>query len=167
MKTTILFILIFIQFNAFTQTPTVSPTPFVKPVAPKSENVTDWAVLEGLDIKDKKVSSTLTKILKTKIKLLGFMVPLDYDNKFIKEFLLIPTPYNCAHVPPPAQNQMVVVKMKKGTKGKYYWGPVYTSGILTLPAANKNSQELPGFEMEGQEVTEYKPEEGPVKVHNN
>lgn len=154
-----------ISLNLLAQTPTPSPTPFVKPVAPQSEKVTDWAVLEGLDLKTQKTSDNLKKILNTQIKLLGFMVPLDYDNKFIKEFLLIPTPYNCAHVPPPAQNQMVLVKMKKGSKGKYYWGPIYTTGTINLPT--KKADEVPGFEMVGIEVKEFKVEDGAVKVHNN
>lgn len=162
-------ILIFLFiFNLFAQTPTPLPTqtPFVKPVPAKGSNVTDWDVLLGLDLKTKTTNETLKKLLDTKVKLLGFMVPLDYDNKSIKEFLLIPTPLSCTHVPPPAQNQMVLVKMPKGKKAAYSWGPVYTSGKLFIPKT-KPGVDNPGFEMVGDSVEFYKATDGSVQVHNN
>lgn len=149
-----------------TATPEPSPTPFVKPVPAKGTNVTDWEVLAGLDLKTRGTSDNLKKILNTKIKLLGFMVPLDYDNKSIKEFLMIPTPLSCTHVPPPAQNQMVLVKMPKGKKAAYSWGPVYTSGKILIPPS-KAGVDNPSFEMVGDSVEFYKAEDGSVKVHNN
>lgn len=148
-----------------TPTPTVSPTPFIKPVPAKGTNVTDWEILTGLDLKTRGTSESLKKILDTKIKLLGFMVPLDYDNKSIKEFLMIPTPLSCTHLPPPAQNQMVLVKMPKGKKADYSWGPVYTSGKLFIPNS-KPGVDAPSFEMVGDKVEFYKADDN-VKVHSN
>ena len=162
------FLIFFFSSYLFAQTPTPLPTqtPFVKPVPAKGSNVTDWDVLSGLDLKTHGTSESLKKILDSKVKLLGFMVPLDYDNKSIKEFLLIPTPLSCTHVPPPAQNQMVLVKIPKGKKAAYSWGPVYTTGKLFIPKT-KPGVDAPGFEMVGDSVEFYKAEDGSVKVHNN
>lgn len=151
---------------AQTSPPAISPTPFIMPVAAKGSNVTNWDLLLGLDLKTHKTSEGLSKILDKKVKLLGFMVPLDYDNKSIKEFLMIPTPLSCTHLPPPAQNQMVLVKMPKGKKADYSWGPVYTSGKLFIPKT-KPGEDAPGFEMVGDSVEFYKALDGNVKVHNN
>ncbi|MFZ4713574.1 MAG: DUF3299 domain-containing protein [Bacteriovoracaceae bacterium] len=161
----IIFILLLLTFNVWSQVP--SPTPFVKPVPAKNSGVTDWEVLLGLDLKTGKADAKVEKILGKKIKLLGFMVPLDYDDRSIKEFMLLPTPLSCTHVPPPPQNQIILVKMKKGTKGAYFWGPVYTEGIITAAKKDKNMTEVPSYEMVGESIVEYKATDGSVKVHNN
>ncbi len=151
--------------QSYAQDPT--PTPFVRPVPAKNSGVTDWELLMGLDLKSGKISDKLQKHLNKKMKLLGFMVPLDYDEKSIKEFLLVPTPLSCTHVPPPPQNQIVLVKMKKGSKGNYFWGAVYTEGIIKAAKREKGMMEAPSFEMVGESIVEYKAEDGSVKVHNN
>lgn len=114
-----------------------------------------WDVLKGHDSKKKKTSKDVKSLLKEKaIKIAGFMVPLDYDKEKIKEFLLIPNPMSCMHVPPPPPNQMILVKMPKGKGAKYFWGPVWAEGKLNLNA--KSDGQSPGYEMSGKAVSEYK-----------
>jgi hypothetical protein len=114
-----------------------------------------WDVLKGHDDKKKKTSKEVKSLLKEKtIKIAGFMVPLDYDKEKIKEFLLIPNPMSCMHVPPPPPNQMILVKMPKGKGAKYFWGPVWAEGKLSLNT--KSDGQSPGYEMSGKAVSEYK-----------
>ena len=165
MRTIFALLLLISAMKINAQAPTA--TPFVMPVPAKNSGVTDWDILLGLELKTGKINEKLKKILGKKVKFLGFMVPLDYDERSIKEFMLLPTPLSCTHVPPPPQNQVILVKMKKGSKGTYSWGPVYTEGILTAAKRDKNMTEAPTFDMIGESIEEYKESDGSVKVHNN
>ena len=45
-----------------------------------------------------------------RIKISGFVVPLELDTNAIREFLLVPYFGACVHVPPPPPNQVIYVK---------------------------------------------------------
>ena len=45
-----------------------------------------------------------------RIKLTGYVLPLDYEQEKVTEFLLLPYHGACIHVPPPPTNQTVFVK---------------------------------------------------------
>ena len=45
-----------------------------------------WEVLTEYDLENKKIGKNLKKVLNQKVSLKGFMVPLDYSAKNIKEF---------------------------------------------------------------------------------
>ena len=49
-----------------------------------------------------------------RIRLPGFVVPLDFDATEITEFLLVPYFGACIHVPPPPPNQTVLVVTADG-----------------------------------------------------
>lgn len=114
-----------------------------------------WEILKGHDYKKKTTNKEVESLFKEKsVKIAGFMVPLDYEKDTIKEFLLIPNPMSCMHVPPPEPNQMILVKMPKGKGAQYFWGPVWSEGQLKL---NKKSDgQTPGYEMAGNKISEYK-----------
>ncbi|MDR2351671.1 MAG: DUF3299 domain-containing protein [Deltaproteobacteria bacterium] len=52
-----------------------------------------------------------------KIKIPGFVVPLDFEDAEIKEFFLVPFFGACIHVPPPPPNQIIYVYSEKSLKG--------------------------------------------------
>ncbi len=54
----------------------------------------------------------------SKVKIPGFVIPLEGDDKAVTEFLLVPYFGACIHVPPPPPNQIIYVKFKK--KGHQY-----------------------------------------------
>ena len=143
-----------------------------KAIDPKKfPNYIPWKTLKGLElIRTKKKESGKTKVsvdfkinkkvqslLDTRktIKILGFMVPLDYNDKTILEFLLIPNPMSCSHLPPPAPNQMILVKMKKNSLVEYHWGPMWVDGQLSLAKKADVEDEMPSFEMKGLIVNKY------------
>ncbi len=69
----------------------------------------------------------------TLVRLPGFIAPLDYQNEFITEFLLVPYFGACIHVPPPPANQTVLVKAAEGqgiTLEESY-SPIWVMGKLT------------------------------------
>lgn len=64
---------------------------------------------------NKQQENTILNYNKKDISIGGFIVPLDFSDDFysVKEFLLVPDPLACIHVPPPPPNQMIHVIMNK------------------------------------------------------
>lgn len=67
------------------------------------------------------------------IKLPGFVVPLEADEKKVSEFLLVPYHGACIHVPPPPSNQTVFVKTKgEGSAIRKLFDTVWVTGRLKI-----------------------------------
>ena len=76
-----------------------------------------------------------------KIRIDGFMVPLDFDYGealTVEEFVLVPDAGMCIHVPPPPPNQMVFVKLDKAVKVRYMYQPIAVEDILKNTPPIKN-----------------------------
>jgi hypothetical protein len=67
-----------------------------------------------------------------RVRMGGYVVPLDFDATTIKEFLLVPFVGACIHVPPPPANQIVYVKAEKGVTIKETFDPVYVTGTMRI-----------------------------------
>lgn len=116
-----------------------------------------WETLKTLDVdpktKNPVAKGELAKILGKEITMKGFMMPLDYDSKAVTEFLFMPYVPACMHVPPPPPNQLVLVKMKKGTTVAPSFYPIELTGKLTLDV-NKDLES--SYKMDGQKIKELK-----------
>lgn len=66
-----------------------------------------------------------------RVKIGGYVVPLDFEATKVTEFLLVPFVGACIHVPPPPANQIIYVKAEKGLTLKGEFDPVYVTGTLT------------------------------------
>ncbi len=126
-----------------------------------------WELLKTLEVdvktKKNKMSKDLEASIKKEISLKGFMMPLEYDAKEISEFLLMPYVPACMHIPPPPANQLILVKMKKGTKIKPSFMPVEVKGILKI---EENKELESSYLMEGismKEITEAPKENKDIK----
>ncbi|WP_051279265.1 DUF3299 domain-containing protein [Hellea balneolensis] len=66
-----------------------------------------------------------------KIRLPGYVVPLDFNANFeYEEFLLVPYFGACLHTPPPPPNQIVFVKSSPATKVANINEPVWVEGTM-------------------------------------
>lgn len=90
----------------------------------------DWKILGDMDYITGSVPPNLQKLDGTMVKVPGFMVPLEDNQKKVTQFLLVPTPQACIHVPPPPPNQMLLVDMQEGSEVAY--GPVWVHGRLKI-----------------------------------
>lgn len=93
-----------------------------------------WGDLAGLDLQTGKLNPKMKASVNKKVRIAGFMIPLedDYNDK-ISEFLLVPYPLACIHVPAPPSNQLIHVKMKNNGKTNFYWyEPIWMTGVLKL-----------------------------------
>jgi len=74
------------------------------------------------------------------IRLPGYLLPLEFKEKKVTEFLLVPWVGACIHTPPPPPNQIVHVKLEKGFDlGDDIFTPVWVNGVMK---AEKNNPEL-------------------------
>ena len=113
----------------------------------------DWRLLGQMDYLSNKPSSELQKIDGQLVKIPGFIVPLEDSNRQVTEFLLVPSPQACIHVPPPPPNQMVYVKMKKGIEA-LVGAPVWVYGELKITTKRSQYGEV-SFELIGNTVEPY------------
>ncbi len=67
-----------------------------------------------------------------KVKLAGFVVPLEYKGDEIREFLLVPYFGACIHTPPPPANQIVHVIAGKLPANFQTMDPFWVSGTMKL-----------------------------------
>ncbi|MEW8320102.1 MAG: DUF3299 domain-containing protein [Candidatus Thiodiazotropha sp.] len=90
-----------------------------------------------------------------RVKLPGFVVPIEGDGKKLTEFLLVPYYGACIHVPPPPANQTVYVKVPKGdAKIREAFDTVWVSGVLSAKSFDSDLATA-GYQIEAEEVTAY------------
>lgn len=67
-----------------------------------------------------------------RVKIPGYVVPLETDGKRTSEFLLVPYFGACIHVPPPPANQTILVRTKEkdGAVIRKLYDVVWVTGVL-------------------------------------
>jgi hypothetical protein len=115
----------------------------------------DWKLLRELDYDTGKKSPELASADGQYVKVPGFVVPLDDDDTGLSEFLLVPSPQACIHVPPPPPNQMVMVRMKAGKAPERSWGPVWIKGRLHIATSNTQYGKI-SYMLHGDSAEPYK-----------
>lgn len=89
-----------------------------------------------------------------RIRLPGFVVPLEGDGKTVREFLLVPYFGACIHVPPPPANQLIHVMPDQPIPGEWNMVPVWVSGVLTV-ARIESELGNAGYQLRAIKVEEY------------
>lgn len=115
----------------------------------------DWKLLGELDYITGKAPSELQALDGKEVRIPGFMVPLEDNMKRVAEFLLVPSPQACIHVPPPPPNQMVLVEMDVNSDAKVEFGPIWIYGKLSLRSKRHMYGES-SFTMHGMQITPYR-----------
>ena len=89
-----------------------------------------------------------------RIRIAGFVVPLDVDGEALHEFLLVPYFGACIHTPPPPSNQVIHVKLAMPIKGVRMMDAIWVSGQMHTLISD-TSMGTAGYRMEGQSVSPY------------
>lgn len=89
-----------------------------------------------------------------KVRIPGFVVPLEGDENSVTEFLLVPYFGACLHVPPPPSNQIIHVKFPKGAPAEAMYDPIWLTGTITTKEWKGELAQV-GYSMTGIEVTPY------------
>ena len=89
-----------------------------------------------------------------RVRLPGFVVPLDYEGTELSRFLLVPYFGACIHVPPPPANQIVFVKAGEAYSLKEMFDAVWVTGTLRTQAF-RNDIGYAGYTMEATDIEPY------------
>jgi hypothetical protein len=117
-----------------------------------------WEELQQLDLTTGNAPANLKKLDGTVVRVPGFVIPLEDNDQSVSEFLLVPYPMACIHVPAPPPNLIVHVKMDKGKRVAFdFYAPVWTQGRLKIQTT-RNIYTDSSYFMNGMLVEPYKPE---------
>ncbi len=89
-----------------------------------------------------------------RVKLAGFVVPLERKGDAVLELLLVPYFGACIHTPPPPANQIVHVVLKKPAQGLKTMDAFWVSGTLSLQHGD-SSLGVYGYRMSGERLDAY------------
>lgn len=89
------------------------------------------------------------------IRIPGFVVPLEFGQKSVKEFLLVPYFGACIHVPPPPANQVIHVLPRQPVQLKTGMDAVWVEGVIEL-ASQKNDMGDSSYRLRAAKVEPYK-----------
>jgi uncharacterized protein len=103
------------------------------------------------------------------VRIGGFVVPLNFDQTEVNEFLLVPFVGACIHVPPPPPNQMILVRSHEPVEIGALFDPVWVTGEFQAPdltigltaSGSAGGELVPvdvvsvGYEITAQSVEEY------------
>ncbi|MDW4500496.1 DUF3299 domain-containing protein [Sulfitobacter sp. D35] len=107
---------------------------------------------------DKEMGETLSlEFDGQRIRIPGFVVPIDFDGTSVKSFLLVPYFGACVHVPPPPPNQMALVDYDSGYADGRLFSAVHVTGTLTAQISNTLYAPV-GYTITADEVTEFEPD---------
>jgi len=94
-----------------------------------------------------------------RIRIPGFMVPLDTHRNQVTEFLLVPYFGACVHSPPPPANQTIHVVPAKPVKNLQMMDPVWVNGTIETTAKSTMMGNA-GYRLKADSVTLYTGKEG-------
>lgn len=89
-----------------------------------------------------------------KIKLPGYVLPLEMSTDGLHEFILVPYIGACIHVPPPPPNQLVFVTTRKPWYADNLWDAVWVYGTLTTQAHSTAVAEI-GYQLSASKIEIY------------
>lgn len=123
--------------------------------------------LDELDDDDPRAEAALQKILAEwnrapvveelddrRVRIPGFVVPLEGDGRTIQEFLLVPYFGACVHVPPPPSNQLIHILPDRSIPGEWDMQPVWVTGRLRVTRFESDLGNA-GYQLQASEVEEY------------
>jgi|GEM_PF-426158 len=89
-----------------------------------------------------------------RIRIAGFMVPLEHKRDAVTEFLLVPYFGACIHTPPPPANQIIHVVASKPIKNAMSMDTVWVSGTLEV-GHDTSPWGASGYKMKADIITPY------------
>ena len=90
-----------------------------------------------------------------RVRIPGFVVPLETDGVKLSEFLLVPYYGACIHVPPPPSNQVIYVTVPEGeAKVRSAFDAVWVIGTLSAKPFSSDLAQA-GYQLRAESVLPY------------
>ena len=115
----------------------------------------DWRLLGQMNPDTRVAPDSLKRLDGRRVRIPGFVVPLDDAQDEGAEFLLVPYYGACVHTPPPPPNQMAFVTMQGGRPIKLaLFDAVWMEGTLRIVNYDSPYGSV-GFTIEGMSMAPY------------
>ncbi|MBE3670160.1 hypothetical protein BOO25_14650 [Vibrio navarrensis] len=108
----------------------------------------------GNAVSQTKLGGVRPELNGSKVKIPGFVIPLEGDANKVTEFLLVPYFGACIHVPPPPPNQIIYVKFPKGAPVQELWDVIYVVGTLKTETVSHELAET-AYVIQGDAIEAY------------
>lgn len=90
----------------------------------------------------------------SRIKMPGYMLPLETGSNGVTEFILTPFAGACIHVPPPPANQLVFVTSEKPWPAVHLFEAIWVTGTIRVNRIQTSLAEI-GYDMAADEIEVY------------
>lgn len=115
----------------------------------------DWRLLGQMNPDTRVAPDSLKRLDGQRVRIPGFVVPLDDAQEEGAEFLLVPYYGACVHTPPPPPNQMAFVTMQGGKSIKLaLFDAVWMEGTLRIVNYDSPYGSV-GYTIEGLSMAPY------------
>jgi hypothetical protein len=115
----------------------------------------DWRLLGQMNPDTRVAPDSLKRLDGQRVRIPGFVVPLDDAQDEGAEFLLVPYYGACVHTPPPPPNQMAFVTMQGGRSIKLaLFDAVWMEGTLRIVNYDSPYGSV-GYTIEGMSMQPY------------
>lgn len=89
-----------------------------------------------------------------RVRLPGYVVPLDFEGTKVTTFILVPYVGACIHVPPPPANQLVLVTAQTPFESEGLFDPIWVEGPFSTAASETQLAEI-GYSLTAERVEPY------------
>ena len=89
-----------------------------------------------------------------RVRLPGFILPLEFDRARVSTFILVPFVGACVHVPPPPANQLVLVSTRTPYDSDGLYEAVSVTGTITTTAISTHLADI-GYALTAEQVAPY------------
>jgi len=107
-----------------------------------ADNIDITGLLAQRDViieKRKKAALTTNTLLTNRaVQISGYLLPLEFDQGLVTDFLLVPTVGACSHKPVPPANQLILISTKQPFPAGSPYLPIRVTGTLQTSQLNKN-----------------------------
>lgn len=97
---------------------------------------------------------TVDALNQARVRLPGYIVPLEEDTEGMREFLLVPYFGACIHTPPPPANQIIHVLTNKPVPGLRTMDTVWVNGLLQTERQD-SEMGVSGYRLELDDIEPY------------
>ena len=108
--------------------------------------------LEASDVDG--AASVTTAYNGKRVRIPGFVVPLEFAAAGVTSFMLVPYVGACIHVPPPPPNQLIHVTADPPHEGAGLFEPVWVTGTLEASATETDIADA-GYAMSSDRIEPY------------
>lgn len=91
-----------------------------------------------------------------KLRIAGFVIPLEQQGDKVTEFLIVPYFGACIHTPPPPANQIIHARSAKPLSGARMMEPIWTYGTLGLQRRSTDWG-VAGYQLTVDRIAPYQP----------